>query len=68
MLMNKNSGPASGEAKLQYGPNGFRVLRAGQPIDAATAGRVLQYRLDTKHVLDARYWRAILDFADLHLR
>ena len=30
MLMNKNSGPANGEAKLQYGPSGFRVLR-GQP-------------------------------------
>ena len=27
MLMNKNSGPSNGEAKLQYGPSGFRVLR-----------------------------------------
>ena len=32
MLMNKNSGPANGEAKLQYGPSGFRVLRAGNHV------------------------------------
>ena len=33
MLMNKNSGPSNGEAKLQYGPSGFRVLRPGSRAD-----------------------------------
>ena len=38
MLMNKNSGPPPGEAKLQYGPNGFRVLRTGNHVFGATPG------------------------------
>ena len=38
MLMNKNSGPANGEAKLQYGPSGFRVLRAGNHVFCAMTG------------------------------
>ena len=49
MLMNKNSGPASGEAKLQYGPNGFRVLRAGQHVFCAASG--VPIPLD-----ELRYW------------
>jgi hypothetical protein len=30
-------------------------------------GALLQYRRDTDHTLDQGYWRAILDFADMHL-
>jgi hypothetical protein len=33
-----------------------------------TVGRVCQYRRDTGHTMELGYWRAILDFADLHLR
>lgn len=49
MLMNKNSGPARGEAKLQYGPSGFRVLRAGQHVFCAVSG--VPIALD-----ELRYW------------
>ncbi|QZD94107.1 DUF2093 domain-containing protein [Qipengyuania gelatinilytica] len=49
MLMNKDSGPASGEAKLQYGPNGFRVLRGGQHVFCAASG--VPIALD-----ELRYW------------
>ena len=49
------------------GMRGSGVLESGATIDAQTAGRVLQYRLDTGHILNAQYWHAILDFADLHL-
>ena len=42
MLMNKNSGPANGEAKLQYGPSGFRVLRAGNHVFCAMSGVPIQ--------------------------
>lgn len=49
MLMNKNSDRASGEAKLQYGPNGFRVLRAGQHVFCASSG--VPIALD-----ELRYW------------
>lgn len=49
MLMNKNSTPAGGEAKLQYGPSGFRVLRAGQHVYCAMSG--VPIALD-----ELRYW------------
>ncbi|QZD88582.1 DUF2093 domain-containing protein [Qipengyuania psychrotolerans] len=49
MLMNKNSDRASGEAKLHYGPNGFRVLRAGQHVFCASSG--VPIALD-----ELRYW------------
>lgn len=49
MLMNKNSGPANGEAKLQYGPSGFRVLRAGNHVFCAMSGMPIP--LD-----ELRYW------------
>lgn len=49
MLMNKNSGPSSGEAKLQYGPNGFRVLRAGQHVFCAASGVPIALK-------ELRYW------------
>lgn len=52
MLMNKNSGPSSGEAKLHYGPSGFRVLRAGQYVVCAMSG--VQIPLE-----DLRYWSPV---------
>ena len=49
MLMNKNSGPANGEAKLQYGPSGFRVLRAGTHVFCAVSGQAIPLE-------ELRYW------------
>lgn len=49
MLMNKDSGPASGEAKLHYGPNGFRVLRAGNHVFCAASGVPIPLE-------ELRYW------------
>lgn len=49
MLMNKDSSRNSGEAKLQYGPNGFRVLRVGQFVTCAQSG--VPIPLD-----ELRYW------------
>ena len=49
MLMNKDSGRNSGEAKLQYGPNGFRVLRAGQYVTCAQSGVPISLE-------ELRYW------------
>nr|WP_324828883.1 DUF2093 domain-containing protein [Qipengyuania sp. Z2] len=49
MLMNKNSTPSGGEAKLHYGPSGFRVLRAGQFVTCAMSG--VQIALE-----ELRYW------------
>ena len=47
MLMNSNRG--GGEARLQYGPSGFRVLRAGQHVFCAVSGVAIP--LD-----ELRYW------------
>jgi len=52
MLMNKNSGPPKGEAKLQYGPSGFRVLRAGNHVVCAMSG--VPIPLD-----ELRYWSVV---------
>ena len=49
MLMNKNSGSAGGEAKLHYGPNGFRVLRAGRHVFCAATGEAIPLE-------ELRYW------------
>ena len=49
MLMNKNSASPGGEAKLQYGPSGFRVVRAGNHVVCAMSG--VQIPLE-----DLRYW------------
>ncbi|WP_374407358.1 DUF2093 domain-containing protein [Pelagerythrobacter sp.] len=46
MLMNSGSG---GEAKLAYGPNGFRVLRAGQYVFCAVSGEAVPLE-------ELRYW------------
>lgn len=49
MLMSKSSG---GEAQLQYGPSGFRVLRNGQYVVCAMSG--VQIPLD-----ELRYWSVV---------
>ena len=47
MLMTSNDrGP---EAKLHYGPNGFRVLRAGSHVVCAASGEVIP-------LAELRYW------------
>ena len=47
---------------------GSGVLTENNAITQETTGEIAQYRLDTKHVLNSDYWKAILDFADLNLR
>ncbi|MBL8656457.1 MAG: DUF2093 domain-containing protein [Altererythrobacter sp.] len=48
MLMKSNDG-RGGEARLHYGPNGFRVLRTGSHVTCAVTGEAIP--------LDAlRYW------------
>ena len=49
MLMNKNSGPSNGEAKLQYGPSGFPVLRPGNHVFCAMSGVPIPLE-------ELRYW------------
>ncbi|WP_394269948.1 DUF2093 domain-containing protein [Qipengyuania sp.] len=49
MLMNKDTGRPTGEAKLHYGPNGFRMLRTGQFVTCAVSG--VPIPLD-----ELRYW------------
>jgi hypothetical protein len=49
MLMNKNSTPSGGEARLHYGPSGFRVLRAGQYVVCAMSGVSIPLE-------ELRYW------------
>ncbi|MCC6142541.1 MAG: acetylxylan esterase [Candidatus Hydrogenedentes bacterium] len=46
---------------------GEGVVVAPDRITAGNAGTLLQYRRDTKHMIDQGYWEAILDFADLRL-
>lgn len=48
MLMS-SKGNSGGEAKLQFGPNGFRVLRPGQHVFCAVSGQAIP--LD-----ELRYW------------
>lgn len=45
---------------------GEGVLTDEAEINPETADKLLQFRLDTKHTLNRDYWRAILDFADMH--
>jgi hypothetical protein len=47
MLM--NSGSSGGEAKLAYGPNGFRVLRPGMHVFCAVTGEAIALE-------ELRYW------------
>ncbi|GMM91895.1 DUF2093 domain-containing protein [Qipengyuania sp. MTN3-11] len=46
MSSNRNSG---GEAKLRYGPNGFRVLQPGSHVICAASGVPIALE-------DLRYW------------
>ena len=52
MLMNKNSSPSNGEARLHYGPSGFRVLRAGQHVICAMSGVPIPLE-------ELRYWSVV---------
>lgn len=47
------------------GADGDGVLQAPAGITDETAGDLLQYRRDTGHELNAGYWRAICNFADV---
>lgn len=49
MLMKSNPQGSGGEAKLQYGPNGLRVLRPGSHVLCAATGEAIP--LD-----ELRYW------------
>ena len=49
MLMTSRDRSGGGEARLQYGPNGFRVLRAGNHVFCAVSGQAIP--LD-----ELRYW------------
>jgi hypothetical protein len=49
------------------GVAGEGVVVAPAKITTENAGTLLQYRRDTKHLIDQGYWEAILDFADLQL-
>lgn len=46
---------------------GTGLVEDDEPIDGPNFGTLLQYRRDTRHTLNRGYWKAILDFADLHL-
>lgn len=48
MLMSSERNSGS-EAKLHYGPNGFRVLRTGQHVVCATSGQAIPLE-------ELRYW------------
>ncbi len=47
MLMTSND--RGGEAKLHYGPNGFRVLRPGTHVICAATGQIIP-------LAELRYW------------
>ena len=49
MLMSSRDRSGGGEARLQYGPNGFRVLRAGTHVFCAVSGQAIPLE-------ELRYW------------
>ncbi|MGB3753943.1 MAG: DUF2093 domain-containing protein [Parerythrobacter sp.] len=49
MLMSPGNTGGSAEAKLAYGPNGFRVLRAGSHVVCAMTGVAVPLE-------ELRYW------------
>ena len=49
MLMSSNSSGSGSEARLHYGPNGFRVIRPGQHVFCAVTGEAIP-------LMDLRYW------------
>lgn len=50
MLMTSND--RGGEAKLHYGPNGFRVLRPGSHVVCAATGEIIP-------LVELRYWSVV---------
>ncbi len=48
MLMTSDT-KSGGEAKLRYGPNGFRVLQAGRHVFCAVSGQAVSLE-------ELRYW------------
>lgn len=66
-LRNLRAADAVYEFLGERGLVGTGVLTQGDAITRETTGELLQYRLDTEHVLNSDYWDAILDFADLNL-
>ncbi len=48
MLMKSNE-QGGGEARLHYGPNGFRVLRTGSHVTCAVTGEAIP-------LAELRYW------------
>lgn len=49
------------------GIKGTGIVEGDGQIEAASCGELVQYRRDTGHTLNKDYWKAILDFADLHV-
>ena len=49
MLMKSNHDSSGPEAKLHYGPNGFRVLRPGSHVVCAATGEAIPLE-------ELRYW------------
>jgi hypothetical protein len=45
---------------------GSGMIRGEQPIDARDIGELLQYRRNTRHVLNKDYWNKMFDFADAY--
>ena len=41
-----------------------RPVEGDEAFSAANFGELVQYRRDEKHVLNADYWKRILDFSD----
>lgn len=48
------------------GIKGGGMIQGPVELTKENTGNLLQYRLNTKHVLTQEYWNAILDFADIH--
>ena len=52
----------------EAGMVGDGLIHEGEPINGTTVGSICQYRCETAHTLNIRYWNGILDFLDLHFR
>ena len=57
MLMSSKKGADDGGAKLQYGPNGFRVITPGQHVYCAMSGAPIPLE-------ELRYWS--VDFQEAY--
>lgn len=47
------------------GIKGGGMIQGPAELSPENAGNLLQFRLNTEHTLNADYWKAILDFADI---